>query len=40
MGYTSITPVTEIPKDARIVTKGAFFINAKLSGGGGHAHAH
>ena len=40
MGFTAITPVNEIPKDARIVTKGAFFINAKLSGGGGHAHAH
>ncbi|MCA6439180.1 MULTISPECIES: efflux RND transporter periplasmic adaptor subunit [unclassified Arcicella] len=40
MGFTAITPVNEIPKDARIVTKGAFFINAKLSGGGGDAHAH
>ncbi|MBO0340100.1 efflux RND transporter periplasmic adaptor subunit [Flagellimonas profundi] len=40
LGYTTITPVTEIPKEARIVIKGAFFINAKLSGGGGHAHAH
>lgn len=38
MGYTAITFVNEIPDDAQIVTKGAFFINAKLSGGGGHEH--
>ncbi len=36
LGYTVITPVTNIPKDAKIVTKGAFFINAKLSNAGGH----
>ena len=38
MGYTSITFINEIPKDAKIVTKGAFFINAKLSNTGGHEH--
>ncbi len=38
LGYTAITPVTTIPKDAKIVTKGAFFINAKLSNAGGHEH--
>lgn len=38
MGYTGITFIHEIPKDAQIVTKGAFFINAKLSGGGSHEH--
>lgn len=38
LGYTVITPVTVIPKDAKIVTKGAFFINAKLSNTGGHEH--
>ncbi|KKX50841.1 efflux RND transporter periplasmic adaptor subunit [Sphingobacterium sp. IITKGP-BTPF85] len=38
LGYTVITPVTTIPKDAKIVTKGAFFINAKLSNTGGHEH--
>ena len=38
MGYTAITFVKEIPGDTRIVTKGAFFINAKLVGGGGHDH--
>jgi RND family efflux transporter MFP subunit len=38
MGYTAITFVNEIPKDAVIVTKGAFFINAKLSNTGEHEH--
>ncbi|MCU0440630.1 MAG: efflux RND transporter periplasmic adaptor subunit [Raineya sp.] len=38
MGYTAITFVKEIPKDAKIVTKGAFFINAKLSNTGEHEH--
>ncbi len=38
MGYTAITFVTDIPKDAKIVTKGAFFINAKLSNTGEHEH--
>lgn len=38
LGYTAITTVTAIPKDAKIVTKGAFFINAKLSNAGGHEH--
>ncbi|MGG5208940.1 efflux RND transporter periplasmic adaptor subunit [Chryseobacterium sp. MIQD13] len=38
MGYTAITPVREIPADARIVVKGAFFVNAKLSNSGEHEH--
>ncbi len=38
MGYTAITFVTEIAKNAKIVTKGAFFINAKLTNTGGHGH--
>lgn len=38
MGYTAVTFVQDIQKEAQIVTKGAFFINAKLSGGGGHDH--
>ena len=38
MGYTAITPVKEIPADAKVVTKAAFFINAKMSDSGGHAH--
>lgn len=39
MGYTAITPVTELPGNAKVVTKGAFFINAKLSSAS-HNHAH
>ena len=39
VGYTAITTVNEIPKDAKIVTKGAFFVNAKLTNQGeGHSH--
>ena len=36
MGYTAVTFVNEIPANAKIVVKGAFFINAKLSNAGGH----
>ena len=39
IGYTAITTVNEIPKDAKIVTKGAFFVNAKLTNQG-EAHEH
>jgi RND family efflux transporter MFP subunit len=38
MGYTAITAVSEIPQGAKIVTKGAFFINAKLTNTEGHDH--
>lgn len=38
LGYTAITPVKEIPAGSKIAVKGAFFINAKLSNSGGHAH--
>lgn len=38
LGYTAITPVTEIPAGTKIVVKGAFFINAKMSNTGGHEH--
>lgn len=31
LGYTAISPVTDLPADAQIVCKGAFFINAKLT---------
>jgi len=34
MGYTAITLVKEIPVNAKIVTKGAFFVNAKLTNKG------
>ena len=38
MGYTAVSFVNEIPADAKIVVKGAFFVNAKLSNTGGHGH--
>lgn len=39
MGYTSVTFVKEVSASAKIVTKGAFFINAKLSNvTDGHQH--
>ena len=31
IGYTEITLLRELPKDARIVTKGAFFVSAKMT---------
>ena len=34
MGYTAITVVKDIPANAKIVTKGAFFVNAKLTNKG------
>lgn len=38
IGYTAITPVKEIDHQAKVVVKGAFFINAKLSNTGDHGH--
>ncbi|KQT18170.1 secretion protein HylD [Chryseobacterium sp. Leaf404] len=38
MGYTAITPVSEIAPDAKIVVKGAFFVNAKLTDSSEHGH--
>jgi membrane fusion protein, heavy metal efflux system len=38
LGYTAITPVKEIPEGTKIVTKGTFFVNAKLSNSGEHQH--
>ena len=37
IGYTEITLLREIPKDAKIVTKGAFFVSAKMTNSEGHA---
>ncbi|MFP7656913.1 efflux RND transporter periplasmic adaptor subunit [Chryseobacterium proteolyticum] len=34
MGYTAITPVTEIAPDSKIVVKSTFFVNAKLTNAG------
>ncbi|KNB61178.1 MULTISPECIES: efflux RND transporter periplasmic adaptor subunit [Chryseobacterium] len=38
MGYTAVTSVKSISPDAKIVVKGAFFVNAKLSNSGEHEH--
>lgn len=38
VGYTAITPVSGIPSDAKVVVKGAFFVNAKLTNSGEHEH--
>ncbi|MBE4950106.1 efflux RND transporter periplasmic adaptor subunit [Chryseobacterium culicis] len=38
MGYTAVTPVGNIPDNAKIVVKGAFFVNAKLVNSGDHEH--
>lgn len=38
MGFTGITPISEIPSDSKVVIKNAFFINAKMSGTVGHSH--
>lgn len=38
MGYTAVTLVNSIPGDAKIVVKGAYFVNAKLSDAGEHEH--
>ncbi len=39
IGYSEITLLKEIPNDAKIVTKGAFFILAKMTNQG-EAHEH
>jgi len=38
VGYTEITLIKEIPKDAKIVVKGAFFVSAKMTNTEGHEH--
>ncbi|WP_437918493.1 efflux RND transporter periplasmic adaptor subunit [Sphingobacterium sp. LRF_L2] len=38
MGYTAITLVSSIPSGSKIAVKNGFFINAKMSNTGGHAH--
>lgn len=38
VGYTQITLLKEIPKDAKIVVKGAFFVLAKMTNSGEHEH--
>jgi RND family efflux transporter MFP subunit len=36
VGYTEITVLNEIPKDAKIVVQGAFFVMAKMTNTGEH----
>ena len=38
VGYTEIKSVDAIPKEAKIATKGAFFLMAKMTNSGGHDH--
>ncbi|HNR17595.1 MAG TPA: efflux RND transporter periplasmic adaptor subunit [Chitinophagaceae bacterium] len=40
VGYTQITLLKEIPKDAKIVVKGAFFVMAKMTNSGEGEHGH
>ena len=40
VGYTQITLLKEIHKDAKIVVKGAFFVMAKLNNTGEEGHEH
>ncbi len=36
VGYTEITLLKEVSKDAKVVVKGAFFVLAKMTNAGGH----
>ena len=38
VGYTEITLLQETSKEAKIVTKGAFFVLAKMTNSGEHGH--
>lgn len=38
VGYSEITPLSDMPSNARVVTKGAFFILAKQTNSGEHEH--
>lgn len=40
VGYTQITLLKAVPQDAKIVTKGAFFVLAKLTNSGEGEHSH
>lgn len=31
IGYTEVTSVSNLPPDAKVITKGAFFANAKMT---------
>ena len=38
VGYTEITLLKDIPAGTKVVTKGSFFIMAKMTNSGGHEH--
>lgn len=38
VGYTQVTLLKQVPADAKIVVKGAFFVSAKMNNSGGHEH--
>lgn len=38
LGYTEIKPIEEIPSNAKIVIKGAYYLLAQSKGGGEHEH--
>jgi cobalt-zinc-cadmium efflux system membrane fusion protein len=40
VGFTQITPLKSIPENAKVVTKGAFFLLAKINSTGEEGHAH
>lgn len=40
VGYTEITALEEMPANAKVVTKGAFFLLAKMNNKGEEGHAH
>jgi membrane fusion protein, heavy metal efflux system len=38
VGYTEVTPVKNLPPKTPVITKGAFFVMAKMTNTGGHDH--
>ncbi len=38
VGYTAITPIIDLPNNAKLAVKGAFFINAKMTKTEEHVH--
>lgn len=38
LGYIQITPLEELPKDSKVVTKGAFYLQSKAAGGSEEGH--
>lgn len=40
IGYSQITPLISIPENVQVVTKGAFFLMAKMNNSGEEGHQH